>query len=145
MRCCPTLISVKAGPIDLHRRHRPEPHGEPARTALWVADSEQGIRMDAGVTWLKPIGHYESAVCGTRLPREEGQDRPVNDSVVPTSGRSAVSPSGHPGRCHPDGVPRDAIPRFAPGAALIVALLLSAGLWSLIWLAVSALAAMRPW
>ena len=27
--------------------------------------------MDAGVTWLKPIGHYESAVCGTRLPREE--------------------------------------------------------------------------
>jgi len=69
----------------------------------------------------------------------------VNDSVVPSSGYSAVSPSGHPGRFHPDGVPRDAIPRLAPGPALIVALLLSVGLWSVIWLAVSALTAMRPW
>jgi hypothetical protein len=52
----------------------------------------------------------------------------VNDSVVPSSYHSAVSASGHPGRFHPDGVPRDAIPRLAPGAALIVTLLLSVGL-----------------
>jgi hypothetical protein len=32
----------KAGPIDLHRRHRPEPHGEPARTALWGSRSGAG-------------------------------------------------------------------------------------------------------
>jgi hypothetical protein len=69
----------------------------------------------------------------------------VNDGVMPSSSHSAVSRSGHPGRFHPDGVTRDAIPRLTPGAALIVALLLSVGLWSLIWLAVSALAAMRPW
>ena len=78
-------------------------------------------------------------------PETRGQDRPVNDSVVPSSGHSAVSPSGHPGRLHPDGMPRDAIPRLASGAALIVELLLSVGLWSLIWLATSALAAIRPW
>ena len=53
----------------------------------------------------------------------------MNDSVVPSSGHSAVSPSGHPGRFHSDGVPRDAIPRLAPGAALIVSLLLAVGLW----------------
>jgi hypothetical protein len=69
----------------------------------------------------------------------------VNDSVVPSSCHSAVSPSGRPERFHPDEVPRDAIPRLAPAAALIVALLLSVGLWSVIWLAVSALAAMPPW
>ena len=44
-----------------------------------------------------------------------------------------------------DAEPRDAIPRLAPGAALIVTLLLSVGLWGAIWLGVSALAAMRPW
>jgi hypothetical protein len=69
----------------------------------------------------------------------------VNDSVVPSSYHSAVSASGHPGRFHPDGVPRDAIPRLAPGAALIVTLLLSVGLWGAIWLGVSAVVAMRPW
>jgi hypothetical protein len=69
----------------------------------------------------------------------------MNDSVVPTSAHSAVSPSGHPGRFHSDGVPRDAIPRLAPGAALIVSLLLAVGLWGTVWLAVSALAAMWPW
>jgi hypothetical protein len=62
----------------------------------------------------------------------------VNDSVVPLSYHSAVSPSGHPGRFHPDAAPRDAIPRLAPGAALIVTLLLSVGLWGTIWLGVSA-------
>src|SRR5215472_11848963 len=97
----------------------------------------------AGVTSLTQIGHCGSAalVC----PEKSGQDRPVNDSVVPSSCHSAVSPSGHPGRFHPDRVPRDAIPRLAPGAALIVVLLLSVGLWSLIWLAISDLAAIRPW
>ena len=66
----------------------------------------------------------------------------MNDSVVPSSGHSAVSPSGHPGRLHPDGMPRDAIPRLAPGAALIVSLLLSLGLWGAVWLAIPALAAL---
>ena len=92
---------------------------------------------------VNPIGHYGSAALA--CPEKSGQDRPVNDRVVPSFGHSAISPSGHPGRFHPDGVPRDAIPRLAPGAALIVAMLFSVGLWSLIWLAVSALAAMRPW
>jgi len=69
----------------------------------------------------------------------------VNDNVVPSSYHSAGSPSGHPGRFHPDVAPRDAIPRLAPGAALIVALLLSVGLWSVIWVAASSLAAMWPW
>src|ERR1700730_10008349 len=99
--------------------------------------------LTASTTWLTPIGHYGSAALA--CPEKSGQDRPVNDNVVPSSYHSAVSPSGHPGRFHPDGVPRDAIPRLAPGAALIVTLLLSVGLWSVIWLAVSALAAMRPW
>ena len=50
-------------------------------------------------------------------PEKSGQDRPVNDSVVPSSCHSAVSPSGHLGRFHPNGVPRDAIPRLAPRGA----------------------------
>ena len=33
-------------------------------------------------------------------PEKSGQNRPVNDSVVPTSVHSAVSPSCHPGRFH---------------------------------------------
>ena len=33
----------------------------------------------------------------------------------------------------------------SPQEALIVALLLSVGLWGTVWLAVSALAATRPW
>jgi hypothetical protein len=92
---------------------------------------------------VNPIGHYGSAALA--CPEKSGQDRPVNDSVVPSSYHSTVSPSGYPGRFHPDAAPRDAIPKLAPGAALIVALLLSVGLWSVIWLAVSALAAMWPW
>jgi len=39
-------------------------------------------------------------------------------------------------------MPRDAIPRLAPGAALIVSLLLSLGLWGAVWLAIPALAAL---
>jgi len=62
----------------------------------------------------------------------------VNDSVVPSSFYSAVSPSVHPGRFHPDGVPRDVITRLDPGAALIVSLLLAVGLWGTVWPAVSA-------
>ena len=69
----------------------------------------------------------------------------MNDSLVPSSCRSAVSPSGHPERFHPDGVPRDAITRLTAGAALIVSLLLAVGLWGTVWLAVSALAEMWPW
>jgi hypothetical protein len=69
----------------------------------------------------------------------------VIDSVVPSSYHSAGSPSGHPGRFHPDPAPRDATQRLAPGAALIVSLLLSLGLWGTVWLAVSAVAAMWPW
>jgi hypothetical protein len=69
----------------------------------------------------------------------------VNDSVVPSSYQSAVSTNGHPGRFHPHAVACDAISRLAPGAALIVSLLLSLGLWGTVWLAVSALAAMWPW
>jgi len=69
----------------------------------------------------------------------------VNDSVVPSSYHFAVSPSVHPRRFHPDGVPRDVITRLDPGAALIVSLLLAVGLWGTVWLAVSALAEMWPW
>src|ERR1700758_192907 len=97
----------------------------------------------AGVTWLTPIGHYGSAALA--CPERSGQDRPVNDDVVPSSYHSAVSPRGHPGRFHLDVAPRDAIPRLTPGAALIVTLLLSVGLWGAVWLAVFALAAMWPW
>jgi hypothetical protein len=69
----------------------------------------------------------------------------MTDDVVPPSYDSTVSRSGHPGRFHPDGAARDAIPRLSPGIGLIVALLLSVGLWSAIWLAVSALIAVWPW
>jgi len=91
---------------------------------------------------VNPIGHYGSAALA--CPEKSGQDRPVNDSVEPSSYHSTGSASGHPGRFHPDAVPRDAIPRLTPGMGLIAALLLSLGLWSVIWLAVSALAAMWP-
>jgi hypothetical protein len=57
----------------------------------------------------------------------------VNESVVPRSYHSAVSRSGHPGRFRQDDVARDAVPRLAPGAAIIVALLLSLGLWGAVW------------
>jgi hypothetical protein len=69
----------------------------------------------------------------------------MNNNVVPSSYYSAVSPSRHPGRFHPDAVACEGIiPRPAPGAGLIVVLLLSAALWGAIWLAVSALAAVWP-
>jgi hypothetical protein len=73
------------------------------------------------------------------------QDRAMTDDVVPPSYDAAVSRSGHLGRLHPDAAARDAIPRLAPGVALIVLLLLSVGLWGAIWLAVSAFIAMWPW
>jgi hypothetical protein len=69
----------------------------------------------------------------------------MTDDVVPPSYDAAVSRSGHPGRFHPDAAARDAIPRLAPGVALIAVLLLSLGLWGAIWLAVSAFIAVRPW
>jgi hypothetical protein len=53
----------------------------------------------------------------------------VSDDVVPPSYHSAVSESGRPGRFHPDAAASDANPRLTPGAALIIALLLSVGLW----------------
>jgi hypothetical protein len=40
---------------------------------------------------------------------------------------------------------RDAIPRLAPGVALIVVLFLSLGLWGATWLVASALIAAGPW
>jgi hypothetical protein len=58
----------------------------------------------------------------------------VSDDVVPSPYHSAVSESGHPGRFHPDAAASDAIPRLTPGAALIVALFLSVGLWGAVWL-----------
>jgi hypothetical protein len=109
-----------------------------ARARCWDSFLTGSFGSIAGVTWLTPIGHCGSAALA--CPEKSGQDRPVIDSVVPSSYHSAVSPSGHPG-----GVPRHAIPRLAPGAALIVALLLSLGLWGTVWLVVSALAAMWPW
>ena len=69
----------------------------------------------------------------------------MTDDVVPPSYDAAVSESGHLGRFHPDAAARDAIPRRAPGVALIVVLLLSIGLWGAIWLAVSASIAVWPW
>jgi len=69
----------------------------------------------------------------------------VNDNVVPLSYHSPISRSGHPGRFHPDEAARDAISRLAPGVALVMALLLSIGLWGAVWLAASALAAVWPW
>jgi crotonobetainyl-CoA:carnitine CoA-transferase CaiB-like acyl-CoA transferase len=113
----------------------------------------QGKRSVAGIVhrldcWYNMVnatfGHYEAAA-PLACPEKSGQDRPVNDSVVPSSYHSAGSPGGHPGRFHPDAKPRDAIPRLAPGAGLIVSLFLSVGLWGTVWLAVSALAAMWPW
>ena len=89
--------------------------------------------------WFYMIGPAALA-CPERSDRTD-----VSDDVVPPSYGSAVSESGHSGRFHPDGVQRDAIPRLAPGEALIAALLLSVGLWSVIWLAVAALAAIWPW
>jgi hypothetical protein len=76
---------------------------------------------------------------------EERQDRPVNDDVVPPVYHSAVSRSGHPERFDPGAAARDPIPRLAPGAALIVVLLLSVGLWGALWLVVSELALVWPW
>ena len=67
----------------------------------------------------------------------------MTDDVVPRSYDAAVSRSGHLG-LHPDAAARDAIPRLAPGVALIVVLLLSVGLWGAMWLAASALTAMWP-
>ena len=69
----------------------------------------------------------------------------MTDDVVPPSYDAAGSLSGHLGRFHPDAVARDAIPRLAPGVALIAVLLLSLGLWGAIWLAVSASIAVSPW
>jgi hypothetical protein len=69
----------------------------------------------------------------------------MNDNGVRSSYHSAVSTSGHPGRFHPHAVACDAISRLAPGAGLIVTLLLSAALWGATWLAVSGLAAVWPW
>src|SRR6516162_11107044 len=81
----------------------------------------------------------------TRLPPEErtgpAHERQWSAIIVPLR----CFPSGHPGRFHPDAAARDAIPRLAPGAALIVTLLLSIGFWGASWLAVSTLAAMWPW
>jgi hypothetical protein len=68
----------------------------------------------------------------------------VTDDVVPPSYHAAVSRSGHPGRFDPDIAAHDAIPRLAPGVALILVLLLSIGLWGAMWLAASALTAMWP-
>jgi hypothetical protein len=69
----------------------------------------------------------------------------MTDDVVPPSYDAAVSRSGHPGRFHPDAAARDAIPRLAPGVALIAVLLLSLGVWGAIWLAVAASIAVWPW
>jgi hypothetical protein len=76
---------------------------------------------------------------------KNGQDRAMTDDVVSPSYDAAVSRSGHLERFHPDAAARDAIPRLAPGVALIAVLLLSLGLWGAIWLAVSALIAVWPW
>jgi hypothetical protein len=51
----------------------------------------------------------------------------MTDDVVPPSYDATVSRSGHPGRFHPDSAARDAIPRLAPGLALIAVLVLSLG------------------
>ena len=37
------------------------------------------------------------------------------------------------------------LPRLTPGAALILALLVSSGLWGVVWLVVSSLASTWPW
>ena len=69
----------------------------------------------------------------------------MTDDVVPPSYDAAVSRSGHLGRFHPDAAARDAIPRLAPGGALIVVLLLPVGLWGAMWLVASALIAVWFW
>ena len=69
----------------------------------------------------------------------------MTENVVPPSYDSAVSRSGDPERFHPDAAAQDAIPSLPPGVALIVVLLLSAGLWGAMWLAASALTAVWPW
>ena len=69
----------------------------------------------------------------------------MTDDVVPPSYDAAVSRSGHLGRFHPDASARDAIPRLAPGVALVAVLLLSLLLWGAMWLVASALIAVWPW
>jgi hypothetical protein len=69
----------------------------------------------------------------------------MTDDVVPPSYDAAISRSGHFKRFHPDAAAPDAVPKLAPGGALIVVLLLSVGLWGAIWRAISALIAVSPW
>ena len=66
----------------------------------------------------------------------------MNENTVPSMYHSAGS---HLGRFLPDAAARDPIPRRAPGAALIVVLLLSLGIWGAVWLAASELTAVWPW
>jgi hypothetical protein len=68
----------------------------------------------------------------------------VNDDVAQRSHHSAVSRSGQAERFHQDVLPRDALPRLTPGVGFIATLLLSIGLWGAVWLAISALATVRP-
>jgi hypothetical protein len=94
----------------------------------WLT-SDQGGSASPALSWLE----------------KNGQDRAVTDNVVPPSYDSAVSGSRHPGQIHPDAAARDTVPRLAPAIWLIVALLLSVGLWGAVWLAASALSAAWPW
>ena len=68
----------------------------------------------------------------------------MNDDVAQRSHHSAVSRSGRAERFHQDVLPRDALPRLTPGVGFIATLLLSIGLWGAVWLAISALATVRP-
>jgi hypothetical protein len=64
--------------------------------------------------------------------------------VAPPSYHLAISRRGHAGLSQPDRLARDAPQRLAPGVGLILALLLSLGIWGVIWFVGSTLAALWP-
>ena len=69
----------------------------------------------------------------------------LDENIVQPSYRSAAFRSGHSRPIHPTAADLDAVPKLAPGAGLILALVLSLALWGLVWLAGSAVAAAWPW
>ena len=78
--------------------------------------------------------------------RETDRTRPVLDNnVVQRTYHGAAYRSGHYGRLHPNAAAVHAVPKLPAGLGLILALVLSLGLWGLVWLAGSAVVAAWPW
>jgi hypothetical protein len=69
----------------------------------------------------------------------------LDDNLAQPQYHTAIFRTGHAGRFQPDAAAGEATPKFAPGVGLILALVLSLGLWGLVWLTASALVAAWPW